>query len=516
MPETVFDELKRYTRFASEDEACLRAFQPVATPHFAAIVDAFYERVAEHPQARRVFSGGDQIARHKLALRDWLELLLAGPWDAAYFERRARIGHVHVQIGLAQRFMFGAMSLIRTSLLEIAPDLPTHRALHKLLDLELAIMLESYREAYIERVQQMERLERDDLQRRLALSEARYEEIVEKAEALVTTIDRDGRVLLFNSKCERSTGIARDAARGRSWLSLFVPEPDRPSVRERWERALAGLPAASYEGAVPVIDTGRMRVRWHFTTLPDGHEPALCAIGIDVSQEHELGVRTRRAERLAALGTMAAGLAHEIRNPLNAAHLQLSVAERRLQRSEPDLQGAQTAVRAANAEMQRLGSLVQDFLQFARPHALRLARVDLRQTVEASLVLLEPEAQSRGVDLQLVAGEAAPVDVDEEKLRQVLLNLVRNALDATGAGGHVELSTALGGSDVLLTVRDDGPGIPDDAPIFEPFYTTKEDGTGLGLAIVHRIIMDHGGQVAVQSVPGDTRVIVSLPRPAGR
>ncbi|HKP60631.1 MAG TPA: protoglobin domain-containing protein, partial [Polyangiales bacterium] len=350
MPENVFDELKLYLRFGKAEEAALRAFAPLARPHFDRIVDDFYARVAEHPNAHRVFHGQEQVARHKLALRDWLETLLEGPWNDAYYERRARIGRVHVQIALPQRFMFGAMNLIRTSLDELV-GLPeraeARRALHKLLDLELAIMLESYGEAYIDRVQQQERLERDDLQRRLELSEARYEEIVEKAEALIATFDRQGRVQLFNTKCERLTGVSRAAAIGRSWLELFVPASDRAHVHALHERALSGRTAGSYEGSLPVTASGQCRVRWHFTTLPDGVAPALCAIGLDVSNEHELGIRTRRAERLAALGTMAAGLAHEIRNPLNAAHLQLSVAERRLQRADADVEGAKTAVSAA-------------------------------------------------------------------------------------------------------------------------------------------------------------------------
>ncbi|HKP55469.1 MAG TPA: HAMP domain-containing sensor histidine kinase, partial [Polyangiales bacterium] len=177
-----------------------------------------------------------------------------------------------------------------------------------------------------------------------------------------------------------------------------------------------------------------------------------------------------------------------------------------------DVEGAKTAVSAADSEVERLGALVQDFLQFARPHPLRLARVDLRRTLESTISLLRPEASSRGVALRLEPGAETLVEIDEEKIKQVLLNLVRNAIEASGDRGHVELSLNADGAQVQLVVRDDGPGVENDAPIFEPFFTTKEQGTGLGLAIVHRIVMDHGGQVAVQSTPGDTRFSVSLPR----
>jgi PAS domain S-box-containing protein len=516
----MFEELRRYARFEAADEAHLRAVEPIVAPHFPQIVDEFYARAMEHEAAFRVFTNPEQIERHKQALLDWFAGFFRGPWNEAYFQRRARIGRVHVEIALPQRFMFGAMSLIRTSLSQIVerarerPELERRAqvaAIHKLLDIELAIMLESYREAYVDRVQHRERLERDDLQRRLAVSEARYGEIVEKGEALITTLDRTGHVLLINHKCEQLTGISREAAHGRSWFELFIVPEDRDAVRARCDQALAGR-STPYEGALHTAAGGPARVRWHFTTLPDGDEPVLCAMGIDVTHEHELGIRTRRAERLAALGTITAGLAHEIRNPLNAAHLQLSVAERRLERGDPDIASTKAAVNTAATELERLGTLVQEFLQFARPQALQLTRVNLRDTLETCVAQLKREASKRGATLRVASGPEVTVEADEEKLGQVVLNLVRNALDVVGSGGQVELSALARGTSAELTVRDDGPGVPKDLPIFEPFFTTKENGTGMGLAIVHRIVMDHGGQVAVQSVPGDTRFTVSLPR----
>lgn len=519
MTETVFDELRRYIGFGVSDEAILRRFLPHAIPHFDDIADEFYERALQHDQALRVFTSAEQVERHRRFLRDWLQSLLEGPWDAAYYERRIQIGQVHVRLELPQRFMSAALALIRVALAGVAERecqaaerSELLRALHKLLDIELAIMLESYRDAFISNVQQQERLERDDLRRRLVLSEARYEEIVEKADALITTLDHRGCVMLFNAKCENLCGISRSSAHGASWLELFVPEPDHDLVRARFEQALCGQVAASYEGPLPGDASEHRRVRWHFTTLPDGATPALCAIGIDVSTEHQLGVRMRRTERLAALGTMAAGLAHEIRNPLNAAHLQLSVAERRLQRGDANLAATKAAVTAAAGEMERLGALVQDFLEFAQPQALSLERVDLRRTVESTLGLLSREAERNNVAVTLVPGDQVDVEADREKIGQMLLNLVRNAIEATSAGGHVEVSVAARGPYAELVIHDDGAGIPTDSPVFEPFYTTKEHGTGLGLAIVHRIAMDHGGQVAVQSIPGDTRFSVSLPR----
>jgi PAS domain S-box-containing protein len=361
-------------------------------------------------------------------------------------------------------------------------------------------------------VQRVEREERDDLVRQLALSEARYDEIVEKAEALISTTDHQGHILLFNAKCEQVTGLQRAQAKGRHWLDVFVPEAERDSVARLHREVMRGRPANSYEGPVRA-DLQTRRVRWHFTTLPGGAAPALCAIGIDVTNEHDLSVRTRRAERLAALGTMAAGLAHEIRNPLNSAHLQLNVARRRLARGKPsESDHAIKAVELAESEMKRLASLVQDFLQFASPQQLRLAFVDLRATAEVLLSFLAPEAKAAGVALQLAPGPSVEVDIDDEKVKQVLLNLLRNAIEATGRGGHVTVRVTGAAANAQLTVEDDGPGWPSESPIFEPFFTTKDQGTGLGLAIVHRIVMDHGGSVDADSRPGKTTFSINFPR----
>src|SRR4051812_25094053 len=118
----MFDEMKRYVRFGTEDEAALRALAPHAKPHYPRIAEEFYALLGGHEEANRVFSGPEQVARLQSTLCDWMRLLLRGPWDHDYYERRARIGRVHVRIALPQRYMFGAMDLIRLSLTRIAQD----------------------------------------------------------------------------------------------------------------------------------------------------------------------------------------------------------------------------------------------------------------------------------------------------------------------------------------------------------------------------------------------------------
>ncbi len=168
MPETVFQELKRYVRFGEEDERALRALHAVALPRFERVAEAFYERILTHEEARAALVGGEsRVGQLKVTLRAWLDTLLSGPWDEAYWQNRYAIGRVHVRIGLPQHYMFGAMNVVRTELATIAydrfhPDPPelerVRNALGKVLDLELAVMLHTYRDDLLTQQARVERL----------------------------------------------------------------------------------------------------------------------------------------------------------------------------------------------------------------------------------------------------------------------------------------------------------------------------------------------------------------------
>ncbi len=522
MAESFFEEMRRYVAFGAEDEEALRTLAPHAAPRFASIADEFYRRLDQHEEARRVLADDAQRARLKRTLRDWLRLLLTGPWDERYYQHRAEIGRAHVRIALPQRYMFGAMSLVRLSLLQIAHDAiagagPQRRiaiAVDKILDLELAVMLESYADTLVDRRTAIARAEKDALLQRLELSEARYHGIVETSEALIATWEPGGRIVQFNRSCEDLTGVSRDRARERTWAELFGGDGDRVAHREA--ELLAGGATATVETTVRDRAGREHRIRWHHTILHEPGRSFVCAIGLDVSEQQQLALRTSRAERLASLGTMAAGLAHEVRNPLNAAHLQLALVERQLARATPDVAGAREAAGLAASHIKRLAVLVSEFLDFGRPHALQTTPGDLRITVNAIIALLRPEAELAGVTL-VCESNVDPIHAayDDEKIKQVLLNLIRNAIEATAGGGNVLVRVTSRGDTATLEVEDSGPGLAAvDAPLFEPFYTTKETGTGLGLPIVHRIVTDHGGVVDVRSQPGQTVFSVTLP--AGR
>lgn len=168
MSENIFQELKSYVGFSAEDGASLRALHPLACAHFERIADVFYRRILEHPEARKALEGGEsQVGHLKTTLQGWMDTLLQGPWDDAYFERRCRIGRVHVRISLPQHYMFGAMNLLRRELTDVLDEslsgehekrMRLRRALGKILDLELAIMLHTYREDLLAQNARAERL----------------------------------------------------------------------------------------------------------------------------------------------------------------------------------------------------------------------------------------------------------------------------------------------------------------------------------------------------------------------
>ena len=228
------------------------------------------------------------------------------------------------------------------------------------------------------------------------------------------------------------------------------------------------------------------------------------------AQEAERAQVTRRAERLASIGTLSAGLAHEIRNPLNGAQLHLTLVERGLVDRRVPASELIEAVQTTKREVLRLSNLVTEFLDFARPVPLALTLVDLRELCVRAMVTMQADATAKGVSLD-TAGPSIMVSADTDKLLQVLLNLVRNAIEACSPGGKVIARTVREGDHGVLQVEDEGSGMSDPSlPVFDPFFTTKSSGTGLGLSIAHRIVSDHEGTLSFTSKPGRTVFSIRL------
>lgn len=220
-----------------------------------------------------------------------------------------------------------------------------------------------------------------------------------------------------------------------------------------------------------------------------------------------------QSERVAAMQTLTTGLAHEVRNPLNSAILQLELLERRLRRKAADPKLTQP-VEQISHELERLSRLLNEFLAFARPSPLVLADHDVSGIVRDVVAAQRPFAAARGAELRQGGVDSLRARLDAEKLRLICQNLVRNALEAVAHAGHVVVTVDGDDERVRLVVDDDGPGIPEvvQRRLYEPFFTTKEGGTGLGLSIAHGMVTSHGGTITFDSSPRGTRFEVSLPR----
>jgi signal transduction histidine kinase len=232
--------------------------------------------------------------------------------------------------------------------------------------------------------------------------------------------------------------------------------------------------------------------------------------------------RQIQAERMVTLGTFAAGLAHEIRNPLNSMGLQLSILERRLGRMSAEAASEpQELTGIIRGEIARLDALVNDFLLFSRATRLQYQPASLEELADQVTRLVRPEAREAGVTLKRrsLTPERMPlIPMDAEKMKQVILNLVRNAIEALPADGVVQVETGLVDARAVVSVRDDGPGLPLDMDVFQLFVTTKPRGTGLGLSIAQQIVTEHGGEITVKSEPGKGAaftVFLPLDGPAG-
>ena len=369
--------------------------------------------------------------------------------------------------------------------------------------------------------------------------EWRYRALVELTDVLVIGIDAANRVALFNRKAAILAGVPASQAIGRDLLESWIPLEDRARMRESLAHARTGERArevetgfaggASAAAASTVVEVSSRRregeetarrVRWHLSSAREGADAAgiVYGIGIDVTERRALEKRAADAEALSAMGTLALNLAHEIRNPLNAAVLQLHLLGRHIDKLDAD-EGTRGALhqraRIVGDEIGRLNRLLTEFLELARPRGIVRELVHVGKLVDAVLDLERDSATARGVKIVRDSARDGCVALgDAEKLKQVVINLVVNALEAMKEGGTLTVCVAPESDRVVLSIEDTGPGIDPLvlAQVFDPFFTTKEAGTGLGLSIVRKIVDQHEGEVRIESERGKgTRVRVTVP-----
>jgi PAS domain S-box-containing protein len=382
-----------------------------------------------------------------------------------------------------------------------------------------AFVLKSFRpEELISTVEQA--LTKVELKRERDELERRYRDLVEVTEVLVVALDGADQVALMNRKAATLAGTTSDAALGRSILEAWIPPEERSSMRAALAATRGYSQAAEVEtgyGENAAQATRTRRVRWHLSRSRESDD-LVYAIGIDVTERRALEKRAADAEALSAMGELAMNLAHEIRNPLNAAVLQLHLLTRDLDRIDADESTRSSLKDRAHIvgdEIGRLNRLLTEFLELARPRGIAREPVHLPRLADEVLDLEAESAKGRGVKIvrELPADGCVAIG-DREKLKQVIINLVVNAFEAMKQGGTLTVRVRPDQERVVMSIEDTGPGIASELlpSVFDPFFTTKEAGTGLGLSIVRKIVDQHAGDVEIQSERGHgARVTVSIP-----
>lgn len=347
----------------------------------------------------------------------------------------------------------------------------------------------------------------------LSTVKAFYEDVLASLIEGVVVIDPSRRITLVNRAAEEIVGITSEEAVGRSLDEVFLDLTEIASlVTQTFETGRS----FSNNDAVLRRPGGETRMIGVITSVvagSGGGVTGVAAVLRDLTSVREMEEQVRRAERLSALGVLAAGIAHEVRNPLAGVRGAAQLLGSEIRDNQALVPYTDVIVR----EVDRLDRIVTGLLPFASPRTFSYGPVNIHSVLDRVLLLEQPRAAAAGVGFQREYDPSLPpVRGNEEQLTQVFLNLVRNGVEAMPAGGRLTVTTRVpdpfmairrGGERTRLIqvrVADDGVGIPPEAAssLFTPFFTTKDHGTGLGLALSHQIVTEHGGAIRVESEPG--------------
>ncbi|MES2440061.1 MAG: ATP-binding protein [Verrucomicrobiota bacterium] len=363
-------------------------------------------------------------------------------------------------------------------------------------------------------VSRLDRVVPGDVQQivtRLIREKGFLEKVFEALHEGVIILDPNGVIGFLNHAACQFFGLDPEQAPGEE-ISTQIRGLD-------WESL--GKPGRTISRDLEVFYPEKRFLNFYLAPIDDADRPneplGYVMLVRDLTTTRAEAEETLESERLNALTLLAAGVAHEIGNPLNSLDIHLQLLGRKLKKLPPgDRKPLEENLSTAREEIQRLDQILKQFLHAVRPTKAHRERKDLHVILNETLKLLEPELASRDISVQLDLAESMPpATIDPGQFQQVFYNLIRNAYQAIPCeNGRITIRTRVSDFEYIISIEDNGTGISPEhmGAIFEPYRTTKSSGSGLGLLIVRRIIREHGGEIAIESEENQgTRVLIHLP-----
>jgi two-component system, LuxR family, sensor kinase FixL len=352
----------------------------------------------------------------------------------------------------------------------------------------------------------------------LVRGQAWLRSLIDTTQDAVLSIDREGRVALFNPAAERVFGYSREEIVGHK-VNELMGDPyatEHDGYIDRYERT----GEARAIGRIRTVTAKRKNrelfpIELSVTKIAEDQQVQYAAFIRDISEKVRLQEQMVENERLVAIGTTAAKIGHELANPLNGMSLTIQLLEQRLNRqlSPVDSQITSTVNRLRN-EVSRLGTLLEQFRSLSRREKFDFQPTTLTALVGEAIEIEMLRYAEKGIQVECSFASNLPtIIVDIDKMKQAIFNLAKNAAEAMAGGGRISIKGSASDNRIVLEISDTGTGIPTGINIFEPFFTTKPQGTGIGLSIVQQIVRAHGGSITYNSEHGKgTTFVIALPR----
>ncbi len=324
----------------------------------------------------------------------------------------------------------------------------------------------------------------------------------------VIAVDRNLIITDINSAARSSFGLQSLRA-GTDYRGAFRDDPFR------FDPVVRNMRIAGFEGRV--TDSGN---RYFITSTPligsDGELIGAIAIAQDITDTRRLEEIAESRRRLSELGALAASMAHEIRNPLNAIGITIQRMKNEI-RPKENSDEYDRFIDGLKMEISRLNSIIEKFLAVARSVRPEIADVDIEDLISRAVDLFRTQAEARKIVIDWKAGSSDTIiQGDKDGLTQALINIIKNSIEALQREGRIEIGVARKNDKIIISISDNGPGMEDTGSALKPFHTTKKDGTGLGLSTASKILTDHGGELAIESAPGrGCRVDMIIPLKRG-